>query len=77
MANTTNTNQQNGKASNGLDFDKAVSTVSEMGANIKDASQETIKKSVQVAKDYPIHTAIGAGVVGAAIGFLFGRLNNK
>lgn len=68
--------KSNGTASSqGLDIDKAMSTVSDMGGNLKDASQETIKKSVQVAKDYPVHTAIGAGVLGVAIGFLFGRIN--
>ena len=35
---------------------------------------EMVEKSVEMAKKYPVHTALGAGAVGIAAGFILGRL---
>ena len=43
----------------------------EMG---RENSSEMMERSVEMAKKYPIHTALGAGAVGMVTGLVIGRL---
>lgn len=52
------------------DLRSAVDNVTEFGRDLVHASEEKIKVGVDYAKKYPVHTAIGAGVAGFALGFL-------
>ncbi|MEC7277610.1 MAG: hypothetical protein VXV96_14920 [Bdellovibrionota bacterium] len=54
-------------------LNEIVSTVSDVSEKAMEESRKAVDKSVQVAKDYPVHTAIGAGVVG----FVAGVITNK
>lgn len=54
-------------------LNEIVSTVSDYSERAMEESRKAVDKSVQVAKDYPVHTAIGAGVVG----FIAGVVTNK
>lgn len=43
----------------------------EMG---RENSTEMMEKSVEMAKKYPVHTALGAGALGMVTGLVLGRL---
>ena len=43
----------------------------EMG---RENSSEMMEKSVEMAKKYPVHTALGAGAVGMVTGLILGRI---
>lgn len=40
----------------------------------KDNGAELVDRSVEMAKKYPIHTALGAGAFGLAAGFIIGKI---
>ena len=40
----------------------------------KENGSEMVEKSVEMAKRYPVHTALGVGAVGVVTGFLIGKL---
>lgn len=40
----------------------------------KDNGAEMVDRSVEMAKKYPIHTALGAGALGLAAGFVIGKI---
>ena len=40
----------------------------------KENGSEMMERSVDMAKKYPVHTALGAGAVGVITGFVLGRL---
>ena len=42
--------------------------------NSKHATNEAIEKSVEIAKKYPIHSALGAGAVGLVAGVILGKM---
>jgi len=54
-------------------FDNMIDKVSDISHSAMEASKEGVEKSVVFAKKYPIHTAIGAGVVGFATGFFVNK----
>jgi len=55
------------------ELNQLVQSLSNASERALDNSREVMEKSVQIARDYPIHTAIGAGV----IGFFAGLIANK
>ena len=40
----------------------------------KTTGADTVEKSVEFAKKYPVHSAIGAGALGIVAGYLLGKL---
>jgi len=72
MSNTQN------KTSNGLitkeNVDGLISTVSNASETAVQSSQKAMAEGVKIAKEYPIHTAIGAGVVGLLAGFVGSKI---
>lgn len=71
MATSTNSVKANGKMPDiEHNLHSMVDTVSEFGRDLVETSEEKIKVGVKYAKKYPIHTAVGAGILGFAIGFL-------
>ena len=47
--------------------------ISDISTDATEASKKTINKGLEIAKEYPLHTAIGAG----ALGFIAGLISNK
>lgn len=45
----------------------------EVSQQAMDTSKKAMEKSVELAKEYPLHTAVGAGV----LGFVAGVISNK
>lgn len=71
MQSSSETSRTNGKLSHAdRDLRSAVDNVTDFGKELVHASEEKIKVGVDYAKKYPVHTAIGAGVAGFALGFL-------
>lgn len=64
MSSQTNTNSAE------KDLNSMARNVSQYGKDLVHASEEKIQVGVNYAKKYPVHTAIGAGVAGFALGFL-------
>ncbi len=54
-----------------------INTVSSVSDDAVDKSREVVAKSVQVAKEYPIHTAVGVGAVGFLVGLATSKLLGK
>lgn len=69
ILNTENA-QQSRNLTNITDREQLVSTLSDFSETAVSRSKEAMEKSVQVAKDYPVHTAIGAGVLGFVAGII-------
>lgn len=54
-------------------LNSVIETVSDYSDRAVNVSRDAVERSVEVAKEYPVHTALGAG----AIGFLAGLIINK
>lgn len=68
---SADTSKANGQLANSdRDLSSMVNNVTKFGKDLVHASEEKIQVGVQYAKKYPVHTAIGAGVAGFALGFL-------
>lgn len=71
MQTATETTKKNGKLPTpDRDLGSMADSVTEYGRDLIHASEEKIKTGVKYAKKYPVHTAIGVGIVGFALGFL-------
>ncbi len=46
----------------------------EMVERAKTTGADTVEKSVEFAKKYPVHSALGAGALGLVAGYLIGKL---
>ncbi len=55
---------------NQKEMSSMIETVTEFGKDLVSSSEEKIKMGVDYAKKYPVHTAVGFGLLGFAIGFL-------
>ena len=42
--------------------------------NSKEATNQAIERSVELAKKYPVHSALGAGAVGLVAGVILGKI---
>ena len=45
----------------------------DFGSNIREKSETAVDDAVDFAKRYPLHTALGAGLIGFTIGFISRR----
>lgn len=61
------------KPVNNENINTLVETVSEYSDKAVDASKDVVERSVKVAKEYPIHTAIGACLVGFLAGIIISK----
>ncbi len=66
MSSSTHTNG----AAAASDLNSMAHNVSQYGKDLVHASEEKIQVGVNYAKKYPVHTAIGAGIAGFALGFI-------
>lgn len=69
MANTNNSNTD----LKAQQMENILTTVTDYSDKALEKSRETVDRSVKVAKKYPIHTAIGLGV----LGFIAGAITSK
>ena len=54
-------------------LDTVVSNMTDISERAIETSKQTVDKSVEIAKKYPVHTAIGMG----AVGFIAGAITNR
>lgn len=74
MANTSYEPTPNGKWNNMEErAEGLVDRATALTEQAVDASRNAVDKSIGLAKEYPVHTAIGATVVG----FIAGAITNK
>ena len=53
--------------------ESAKDAVSEVSENLADQTKQIADASVEMAKKYPLHTAVGAAAVGLAVGLFLNR----
>lgn len=58
---------------NSEQLDTLIETASSVSGQAVETSRKAVDQSVKVVKEYPVHAAIGAGV----LGFLAGVVTNK
>lgn len=68
-----NSQEKTAQVVNSEQLDNLIETVSNVSDHAVETSRRAVDKSVKIVKEYPIHTAIGAGV----LGFLAGVVTNK
>lgn len=75
MENPTNKTTPNGTThSDGFNMDHLKDSAGRWLEISKENGSEMVERSVDMAKKYPVHTALGAGAVGVITGFVIGRL---
>ncbi len=73
MANSNQTQTQSGPIAKGSQVDAVMKRASELTEDAGRMSNDALEKSIEVAKKYPLHTAVGVGIVG----FIAGVVSNK
>lgn len=73
MANSNQTQTHPELTTKGSQVDAVMKRASELTEDAGKMSNEALEKSIEVAKKYPLHTAVGAGIVG----FIAGVVSNK
>ena len=68
-----NVQEKAAEAMNSEHLDNFIETASNISDHAVETSRRAVDKSVKVVKEYPVHAAVGAGV----LGFLAGVVTNK